>query len=340
MIKNIVGILGEKENVFLLKTEDEAWDFLAKLKDNEFQLPDDIAFGDWANLQLYLKGEKWHSSLTTSVFPVYEELQRSLNKAYAIAKYDSKGKKLSREEKELLEIVIKVGPGSSDTDTKYDLTEIAKELIKKMGKRELLIIILSMVLTYGGTTMYRDYMQNTRDIRIIESQNSEKKAMLENIRFLSEEETKRTEILRDIIIKNHTAQKILEDSQKIHKEMLKSATHADTTKINGVEIEKHIATELIKTGKEKATPLQINGTFQVLGLDWGDPNQISLRRISDGVTVKAVLDLDLLSKEAKVLIRDTEWREDGKEHLNANINARIAKGKIVSAVLASVIIPE
>ncbi len=335
MIEN--GVLGHlSQNIITLKSEDDAWKLLEQLQDNRTPVPDDISIGDWCALNICLEGEKWESSLTTSIFPVFEEFQSAVYHAYAEAKYQNKKQKLKKEEKEALEIIIKVTKGSSKTQTSFDLATIAKACVNKMTSRDILIAVVVIALIWGGTTVYKDYVQSVRDTRIIELTNQDKKAMLESLQFMSQEETKRMEIYSKAVQTNPLVQSVTEDAVEVHQQMLKSATKAEASKINGVYLQKEVAQELVKTTKEEPKPSQINGTFQVLNLDWSEPHQITLKRIPDGIVVRAAFDLQWLSDESKEIIKNTEWKEDGHKVLSAQINARIIKDKIVSAELISV----
>src|SRR5690606_13867462 len=96
-------------HALVIESEDDAWDLLEKLQSDDFETPDDIVFGEWAALSIYLKGGKFQSSLTPSVFPVFQKLQKEVYRTYSQCKYGYRTKSLTKEERERLEIVIHVG---------------------------------------------------------------------------------------------------------------------------------------------------------------------------------------------------------------------------------------
>ena len=204
-----------------------------------------------------------------------------------------------------------------------------------MSGKEILIGVTILALAWGSTTVIHDYLQTQRDIQIAHITSDEKKALLQSYQFMSAEETKRMEIFAKAMSENELAQGALDDSSHLHKEMLKSATKAQNSEINGVKLDQAIASELVKAPQESPQPQQINGTFEVLNLSWEKPNTITLRKIDDGRIVKARFDLPLLSQESKDVIKNTEWKENGKRHLEAKINARVVKGRVVTADLVS-----
>ncbi len=331
------GLLtGTSENVLTLTSEEDAWKFLENLQKEDFTLPRDISFGDWCNLTIYLKGEKWSSSITTSIFPVFEQLQQSVNHAYAKAKY-SKKVKLTKEEKEQLEIIIKVSEGSSDTETKINWTALGKACISKMTNKQIFSLLVIIALLFTGTVAHKDHLQNTRDIQIIKEANEDKKAVLESMQFMSEQETTRMTMLVELAHKNEITNDALKDSSILHKQLVKTSTKATTSKVNGVELTKEQAEILSKSPKTEPTPKQINGVFEVLSLDWkSEPHKISLRRVSDKLIIAPSFQLPWLSENAKEVMKNTEWNESGPKYLQAKINARFSKGKVVDAELVDV----
>lgn len=326
-------------NVLILNNEEDAWELLANLRDDNYRPPDDILFGDWINLEICLQGEKWNSTITPSIFPVFETLQTVIYRAYAEAKYGNKKKRLTKEEREFLEIIIKVREGSSIFETISNLKEIAIEGAKNMESKHILIGILTIALLYGGTTAYRYHLEYVKSIRVAELENEEKKAALESLKIAGEQEIARMKIMQDIVNNNKLAQTVYEDSEELHNSMLRSSTKAENSIVDGVELDQETALELTKSKRVKPEPLQINGHFHVMKLEWHTSTlaEITFRRVEDAMIVKATLDLAWFDDTHKEIIKNAEWDEKNPKIIKANINARISKdGKVTNAELVKV----
>lgn len=326
-------------NAFRVDSEEDAWTLLQNLQKADYAAPDDIVFGDWINLEICLQGEKWKSSLTPAIFPVFETLQRTVYRAYAEAKYGNKKQRLTKEEREKLEIIIRVSEGSSIIDTLVNFGEIAKAAVDNMESKHITIAIVVAVLTIGGTTVHKHHIQAVKDTRQQELSNDDKKATLEALQFAGEQETERMKILWQAIESNELAKSVFDEAEDLHDDMLRSATKAEKSKIEGVELDGEIAQELVKSKRVKPEPLQINGFFQVMKLEWHSATlaDITLKRVEDGMVVKAAFDLAWFNDEHKEIIKNAEWDEENPKVIKANINARISQeGRISDAELARV----
>lgn len=55
--------LSKASNALIIESEEQAWEFLERLTNNDDAIPEDIAFGEWAKFDIYLKGKNYNSSL-------------------------------------------------------------------------------------------------------------------------------------------------------------------------------------------------------------------------------------------------------------------------------------
>lgn len=342
-ITTFFGHSPQNVHAFSLNSQEEAWEFLEQLQNEDFPVPDDIILGEWANVKIYLKGDKFHSSITPSIFPVFQSLQKEINRAYADCTYGDRLKKLTNEEKEKLEAIIYIQEGSSLTETAIETLNLLNGCLSKMTKRQVYTIALSALLIWGSTTAFKEYLHSKAEIRKLELENQEKKDLLETFLTLSEQETQRMALVADIAQKDEIVRGIFEQSESLQSEKLKAATKGEESNICGIPLNQDQAEELSKTNKEKPEPQRIDGTFQILNLNWdnvGRDNiryaEIRLKRVSDGATVTALFGNDYLSEESLELIKTAEWDKDGYRLINAQINARVLRGKIIDADLMTV----
>lgn len=345
MDDNSLTILGQDPkavDAFVINSEDEAWELLERLQNDDFEAPEDIFVGDWANLRVYLRGQKFDSSITPSVFPVFQRLQKEIYHAYSDCAYGYRLKRLSNEEKEKLEIIIHVSGGSADTETKYNLNDIIGACVGKMTPKQIFTIAIIAIVVWGGVSAYGEYVQSKANTRILEIENEEQKELLRHIEAAGELDLKRMELVASISQTNDIARHIYEQSDDVQREKLRAATKAESSEISGVELNQVQAEELSKTKREKPQPQRIDGAFQILNLNWDSVEhaEIKLKRITDGLTVTAVFSKDYLNDEAKEIVKTSEWDEQGYRLIRAQINARVLRNKIVDADLMRVSAPE
>lgn len=86
-------------------------------------MPLDLDFQGWPYLHINVKGEKFHSSLTSSMVCGLASMHESFQRAYALAKYGTSNlQRLTNEDKQSLDIIFKIKEGSTDSETDWSGT--------------------------------------------------------------------------------------------------------------------------------------------------------------------------------------------------------------------------
>ncbi|HBT4804125.1 TPA: hypothetical protein MB363_003702 [Klebsiella quasipneumoniae subsp. similipneumoniae] len=121
-------------------------------------IPADIDFQGWPNLHINVKGEKFHSSLTSSMVYGLASMHESFQRAYALAKYGTSNlQRLTNEDKQSLDIIFKIKEGSTDSETDWSGTinqflAFLTGAFEGMTGVQKMTILLSLItaLTVGG----------------------------------------------------------------------------------------------------------------------------------------------------------------------------------------------
>lgn len=118
----------------------------------------DIVFAGWPSLHINVKGEKFHSSLTSSMVAGLTSMHESFQRAYAVTKYGSPNlQRLTNEDKQSLDIIFKITEGSTDSDTDWSDTinhaiEFLKGAFDGMSGVQKMAVLIALItaLTAGG----------------------------------------------------------------------------------------------------------------------------------------------------------------------------------------------
>ncbi|HAY0633742.1 TPA: hypothetical protein JS389_003678 [Serratia marcescens] len=118
----------------------------------------DMTFAGWPNLHINVKGEKFHSSLTSSMVAGLTSMHESFQRAYAIAKYGTPNlQRLTNEDKQSLDIIFRISEGSTDSDTDWSDTinhaiEFLKGAFEGMTGVQKMTVLIALItaLTVGG----------------------------------------------------------------------------------------------------------------------------------------------------------------------------------------------
>lgn len=130
---------------FIIQSEEDAYDLLSKCKENlvDFSQDVEIKFDGWPSLTVRLKGEKYKSTITPSIMAGFIEFQKAIYRSYALSRYNSINiNKLTKEEREELEIRVKVEEGSSlfGVDFQAALEKFMENVSDKLSKKMCLLL--------------------------------------------------------------------------------------------------------------------------------------------------------------------------------------------------------
>lgn len=315
----------------VLRSESEAWDALKRAMEGE-GFPDDlrVRFDGWPTLTLDVKGRDWHSTVPTRVMPPLMDVQNSINLAYAQVQYNELStRRLRNEERDSLELVVKVEPGSSllSSEMWEQLTKVASAAVGRMTGTEIVICVTVIALSAAGGSMFKAWMRSRREAR-----------RLTNHLELSREETERLRVMANAVQPRPQLAAVQEEAQAASSQLLKATRAGDVIEIHGVPIAADEAHALAQPERERAKDVELSGHFAILGnrTDKGAGFRITVKRVSDGLTFATDV-LPELPASQKDVIRDAEW---SKRIVDLVVQAEKLRDSIQRAHVASAVAVE
>ncbi|WP_265524146.1 hypothetical protein [Providencia rustigianii] len=326
-----------KKDMITISSEEEVLSFFEQYSESN-PFVGGVNFEGWPNLTFKLTGKKFQGSITPSVMKGFMEMQSQINKAYASFKYGDPEKRLSNEDKAAIEIVVVVDEGSSilNIDLNGFLDTISKVAIEKMTPQDIVITTLGVALVWGGTNVFKKYLETRRETRSEEIKKESEKQHLETLEFMSEQETARLEIIQNIINQKPVIKQQQEYAEESKAELVKSLAKADTVDFAGVEIKQNVMKDLAVNARRKAIDTRIDGVYMVEKVDATDPDvfKVTVRSThTDEVISCIVQDVFLDEAENKEIIQQGEW---DRTPLKLSINAKKIGESITSAVIIKV----
>ena len=312
-----------------IRNEAEAWELLNKTLNKS--LPSEhftIHFEGWPKFHIKLEGPGYDSTITTGMMASFLDLQRNIYQTYAKIKYDqSKARLLSKEERNSLELIVQVKPGSSEITALFE--KISEKLIEtslpSMTNTQFLILALSAILVYGGTTMFKAYLENQKEVKGIDLQ-----------KFLSEQETNRLEIFQKAIAQNSYARSIKSEGEEVYNKFLKSSSHADSVTIAESTIQKEGVIQLVRGIRSRSSETRLDGMYRIRKVDSSKANFFKVDVMDDsGKIFSAVLEDHILTSRErnKELILDAEW---SRKQIYLIIVGKEVRGEITHAKIIDV----
>ncbi|EDX4101573.1 hypothetical protein [Salmonella enterica] len=329
----------------VLRSEEDAYALLDKITNTEVALHDiNLELDGWPAFRLRLQGEQFNSTITPSVMKAFIEMQSGIYRSYATAVYGSPNtSKLTKRERQMLEMAVKVEPGSSDYSINLQdlLEDVFRELIEKMNSHDALIAFiafLSFILLCFGGYIYGKRMQNQKEIKMEEIKSKDKKEVLEQMHFNQVQETERMRIMADIVNNNPRVYTINALTQNTQAEVLKRVATADHIDIQGFQLTGRQAEVLSQTIRKPVIDIRLDGMYRLMEVNSSVADGFKLRveNCANGDKFSALVQNDSLDSEFKNALQNAEW---GKMPVELIINAKqrtsdysIFAAKIVKAV--------
>lgn len=319
---------------YKITDEDTALNLLELLKTEQVQLTDKVSiiFDGWPQYSVKLIGEDFDGSVPTRVLPPLLDFQKIIHILYADIHYEGNVRRLTKGDKERLELVLNIHKGSSIFLSPLDksFTEIAKsaivEAVSNMDSTQILIGVLGTALILGTSAVFKSFLNKRAELRKHEISEQTK---LE----LSKEETRRYEVLTQAMAGNRylTEDKIntIHDSQA---QMLQALKPEDEAHFLGDAVV--IGTDARQIAKKEKTDspkdVRLDGRYRILGVitTLSEGFNLKLKNNETGDVFQAIAEQANLTEQGKSLLKDATYE---KEEIELQVNAQIINQQIKNA---------
>ncbi|MNZ24532.1 hypothetical protein D3C78_416800 [compost metagenome] len=321
-----------------IKNEADAFAVIKSFLEGE-PLKGEIHLEGWPTLRVRLVGDKFEASITPSVMKSFLELQNLVYKSYALAQYGTEDtRKLSKEERDELEIEVKVEEGSSifEVDFQEVLIKFAEKAGENMTPEMTAITILGLGVLWVGKTSYTSYLNHRKDMRLSEAKTEEQRDMLTAIQEQSKQETARLETLTKLLVRQPALEQIGRQTYDARTEMLRGFATADEATVDGVTISGDVAQELITNARRKAAEKRLDGYYRILRVDSSNPEEfrVKVRKHKGTLEFEAVVEDMSLDAEKKEVLQYAEWE---RTVVHLSINAKVLDEDIKQATILGVV---
>ncbi len=316
----------------VIRNENDAWDILQKALADEITETALITFEGWPVFKLTIKGKDFMGSIPTRIMPPILDLQKEIHRIYCKVKYNSEDtRKLKQHERELLELVVSIKPGS----TKF-LTELFKalnEIIKSsnMTGKEAIVLLVGVSTIIATTIGWKDWVSSRERTH----------GMDVSVR-LSEQETERVEIITEALTTSSELRQNKQFISEFKSDLSKSLKPEDQIKVDQEPIITGTrAAEITPTPRKVAEEVRLDGEFLVTGVKFpkkpGGEYRFAVTRMIDDKKFSVNVSPSKLTTEQITIIKDGSF---GVRKMVMEINAKELRGRISAANLVSIKWPE
>lgn len=178
-----------------------------------------------------------------------------------------------------------------------------------MSGTEILIGVVTIAVLYFGNSAWTTFLENRKETRMQEAGDETQRATLEALKFSSEQETKRTQILADLAKKDDRVERIERLAYDTHTEVVKALATVRESRIEGNELSSDVAEFLTRNARRTSNPARLDGSYRLMKLDWSDPSafRVKVFNVMTGLQLDAVVQDDSLTGKYKEALKQAEW---------------------------------
>jgi hypothetical protein len=255
---------------------------LAALKDADV---DDLDLGEWVEIAVYLPKPSVDSSITPPFMEAFLQVQKQLYQLAVLAKSGAGDTKLlSETDLEKLLISVRVSGGSSDlkTNISEQIKALLPDMMKKLTKRQTMIVILGLALLVGAAWSWNAWLENQRLIRMEEIKSQ---THIEALKGLSFSNSQQLELLSKVIgildREGVIGKRVVEVSRLTNDALLRAASKSEETEINGVHLTKTEADTLRVSPRRKPKIRYVKQEMRVIDINTEDALNLSFVLLDD-----------------------------------------------------------
>lgn len=229
----------------LVRSEDDAWEVFDRAL--RATVPADlerVRFEGWPSLEIHVEGPRWDASVPTRVMPAILEYQAQVYRGYCKSRYGTwDTRKLTAEERDYLEIVVRVKKGSSlyESPLYKTLNRLVEAGIDKMDPSQIIMLAVSLGLVMVSPIIFKTWMNGRFQEKELDARVA-----------LSKEETARAEIMAKAIRQSGDVAVIEQGASEARNKVIKSLAPTDQLSIGGASIDGEEAQAIARRPRELA----------------------------------------------------------------------------------------
>lgn len=319
------------------------------LTDSDAALPE-VEFQDWPRFEMHVKGERYHSTITPELMESFLDLQKTINKSYALVRYADSSRRLTNADREDLKILVEVKDGSSGFvanlgDQAETIAKGIAEGFKNMNSKHKLIAILAigaMGFGYLGFSNYIDMQKEARKGELAkldsDAEREERLKTLELVKDVSDANSaKHAEMFKMVIERMPQVQTISEHMAGTYDKLISSTTDSESVSLHGVSLPGEFVEEISNSPRNVAVADRSASVYRIRGVDHRSREEykLALFDVIRKIEITATLPKDgsFVTDAILDVIQDAEW---GGKVVLLQMITKTRAGKLVKAEIEKV----
>ncbi|MBI6558135.1 hypothetical protein LN426_19335 [Pseudomonas syringae] len=314
------------------------------LREPDAEMPK-VEFENWPRFELHVKGERYHSTITPELMESFLDLQKTINKSFALLRYSDSSRRLTKLDREELKILVEVTDGSSGFlaflgEQAQALIQGLSEGFKSMDSKHKLITFLALGSLGFGTATFVVHLEHQADARReelarleSESEREERLKTLELVKQASENSAERyAELMKLVVDRTPQIQTISDLMSGTYNKIISATRDSDSISLQGVEVPGAVVEELSNTPRNISVEDRSVSVFLIRGVDHRSQNEYKLALYDvirkEGMTATLPRDDSFVTDQILDVIQEAEW---GGKVVMLHLVTKTRAGKLIKA---------
>lgn len=310
----------------------------------------EVEFEGWPRFEMHVKGERYHSTITPELMESFLDLQKTINKSFALVRYADSSRRLTNPDREELKILVEVKDGSSGfiANLEEQAGAIAAgicEGFKSMDSKHKLLAVLALGTMGFSYLSFSAYVDSQKEVRLaeiskleLEAERHERMHTLEMVQGMTESQAARYADLFGMVTERiPQMQTVSEHMAGTYSSFVSSTKDAEQISINGVSLPGAFVSEISNTPRNSAVEDRIASVYRINGVDHrsGDEYKLSLYDVIRRVEINATLPKDgsFVTDAILDIIQEAEW---GGKVVLLQLVTKTRAGKLIKAEIEKV----
>jgi hypothetical protein len=280
----------------------------------------------WQPELLYFPHER-KRTISPTIARSISGFHSALSRGYAALVYgEPNARLLHRDDEDVLDLQIFVRSGSSILQVEgISLDRLVKTITQKMTGRQITIAVIAVVFLYFSETVARDWIAREYAARTADNQRTE-------IVTLSEEETKRMELITKIVESSAALKNVSRLANESKQALARAVTDTDSARMLRIPITGEQARTILSKPRDTGIGRKLDGRYEVVEINKDNPDGFTaiLRNVLTGEEFSASVNSSELTLDDLRALFDALRN---KSAIDAQVNAFFLGDKITSAAV-------
>ncbi|MDT8422089.1 MAG: hypothetical protein RQ754_16800 [Desulfuromonadales bacterium] len=323
---------------FKIASEDDAVELLQRLIDG-FTFPENhrILFEAWPRFVIRIEGVDFDGTIPTRIMPTILELQKEVHRLYSLTVYgEESARRLSRADREKLELLVRVDKGSSFYDALLNgpVSKILQDATGRMNPEQITAVLIVAALSMTSVFMWKHWLAFRA-----------KEKELEHTVELSRLEKEKMEVVERAKRQFPLSQSATSGIDDVRNGLLTKLKPEDRLEVNLWEerqpgpspltVSGSFAEQVVKKERETAKERVVEGDFLIntAAFSHADEFRVSLQRSEDGYVFGADIPHGVLAPSQTEKLKNNSW---DRKPIFMRVLVKELHGRLTSAKVVSV----